>query len=52
MSHYQKCCYLVNTHQASDFSDAAKKIKAANPPKPKKVANPEPRQIRLPYRDD
>ena len=51
MSHYGKCCYLVNTHQAKHFKRATELVAP-----PKKTENPTPqktvRQIRLPYKDD
>lgn len=52
MSAYAKQCYLVNTHQARDFSDAGRKLSQLRRPRAAVQPNHQPQAIRLPYKDE
>jgi hypothetical protein len=52
MSSYAKLCYLVNSHQARDFSEAGKLLARKKKVETANKGVDKPREIRLPYADN
>jgi len=52
MSSYAKLCYLVNSHQARDFSEAGKLLARKKKVETAQKGIDTARKIRLPYADN